>query len=150
MIGVSVDSKFSHLAWVNTPRNKGGLGGITYPLVADITKSISKDYGVLIEEGGDAGIALRGLFIINPEGVVRQITINDLPVGRDVDETLRLVRAFKFVDVHGEVCPAGWKPGQKSMKADPKGSQARIRADTAGTHAPVCTISRALGPGLSS
>jgi peroxiredoxin (alkyl hydroperoxide reductase subunit C) len=122
LVGCSIDSKFSHLAWVNTPRNKGGLGGIGFPLLADVTKSISKDYGVLIEHGDDAGIALRGLFIINPEGVLRQITVNDLPVGRSVDETLRLVKAFQFVDKHGEVCPANWTPGAATMKADPKGS----------------------------
>lgn len=122
LIGCSVDSHFSHLAWVNTPRKQGGLGGCSYPLVADLSKQIAKDYGVLVEEGPDAGVALRGLFVINPEGVLRQITINDLPVGRSVDEALRLVKAFQFVDKHGEVCPANWKPGSDSMKADPKGS----------------------------
>lgn len=122
LVGCSVDSHFSHLAWVNTPRKQGGLGGCSYPLVADLSKQIAKDYGVLVEEGPDAGVALRGLFVINPEGVLRQITINDLPVGRSVDEALRLVKAFQFVDKHGEVCPANWKPGADSMKADPKGS----------------------------
>ena len=92
------------------------------PIVSDITKQISKDYGVYVSEGPDAGVALRGLFIIDGKGTLRQITVNDLPVGRDVDETLRLVKAFQFTDQHGEVCPAGWKPGKKSMKADPKGS----------------------------
>ena len=121
---VSVDSKFSHLAWSKMPRNKGGLGGCNYPLVADITKAISKDYGVLIEEGEDAGIALRGLFIISPEGKLRQITMNDLPVGRSVDEVLRLVTAFQYTDEHGEVCPANWKPGAKTMVDDPEKSQA--------------------------
>ena len=121
---VSVDSKFSHLAWSKMPRNKGGLGGGNYPLVADITKAISKDYGVLIEEGEDAGVALRGLFIISPEGKLRQITVNDLPVGRSVDEVLRLVTAFQYTDEHGEVCPANWKPGAKTMIDDPEKSQA--------------------------
>ncbi|XP_063703314.1 peroxiredoxin-2 [Culicoides brevitarsis] len=107
VVGVSVDSHFSHLAWVNTPRKEGGLGKMEYPLLADLTKNISRDYGVLLE---DAGISLRGLFIIDPKGVVRQITINDLPVGRSVDETLRLIKAFKFTDEHGEVCPANWDP----------------------------------------
>ena len=88
VIGISTDSHFSHLAWINQPRKQGGLGGLNYPLVSDFNKSISKDYGVLIEE---AGIALRGLFIIDPTGVVRQMSINDLPVGRSVDETLRLL-----------------------------------------------------------
>lgn len=122
VIGVSVDSAFSHLAWVNQPRKQGGLGGLSYPLVSDITKSISKDYGVLIEEGENAGVALRGLFIINPEGILRQITVNDLPVGRSVDETLRLLKAFQFTDVHGEVCPANWTPGSDTIKPSPKES----------------------------
>ena len=90
-----------------------------YPLVADLSKQIARDYGVLVEEGPDAGVALRGLFVINPEGVLRQITINDLPVGRSVDEALRLVKAFQFVDKHGEVCPANWTPGEKTMNPDP-------------------------------
>lgn len=102
VVGVSVDSHFSHLAWSNTPRKQGGIGKIEYPLLADLTKKVSADYGVLLE---DAGISLRGLFIIDPNQVVRQITINDLPVGRSVDETLRLIKAFQFVDKHGEV----WK-----------------------------------------
>ena len=119
-----MDSKFSHLAWSKMPRNKGGLGGCSYPLVADITKAISKDYGVLIEEGDDAGVALRGLFIISPEGKLRQITVNDLPVGRSVDEVLRLVTAFQYTDEHGEVCPANWKPGAKTMIDDPCGRRA--------------------------
>lgn len=120
VVGVSVDSQFSHLAWNNTPTNKGGLGGCKYPLVADLTKQISRDYGVLIE---DAGISFRGLFIISPTGILRQITVNDLPVGRSVDETLRLVKAFQFTDVHGEVCPANWTPGAKTMNPDPVKSQ---------------------------
>ena len=120
VVGVSVDSQFSHLAWINTPRKQGGLGGpLNIPLVADLTKKIATDYGVLIE---DAGLSLRGLFIISDKGIIRQITINDPPVGRNVDEILRLVAAFKYVDEHGEVCPAGWKPGSDTMKADPKGS----------------------------
>jgi len=119
VVACSVDSLFSHLAWTQRPRRQGGLGPMNIPIIADITKKISMDYGVLIEE---EGIALRGLFIINPEGILRQITINDLPVGRDVDEVLRLVKAFKFTDEHGEVCPAGWRPGKKTMKADPQGS----------------------------
>jgi peroxiredoxin (alkyl hydroperoxide reductase subunit C) len=124
VLGASVDSPFSHLAWINTPRAKGGLGGLAYPLVADLTKAIAKDYEVLIEEGDDAGVALRGLFIISPTGVLRQKTVNDLPVGRSVDETLRLLKAFQFTDEHGEVCPANWTPGADTMKPDPKGSEA--------------------------
>ena len=123
VLGVSVDSHFSHLQWINTPRKQGGLGGLKYPLVSDMCKSISKDYGVLIEDGDAAGVALRGLFIINPEGVLRQITVNDLPVGRSIDETLRLLKAFKYTDVHGEVCPANWEPGSDTIKPNPKDSQ---------------------------
>jgi peroxiredoxin (alkyl hydroperoxide reductase subunit C) len=119
VVGVSVDSHFTHLAWVNTPRAKGGLGGCNYPLLSDLTKQIARDYEVLIEDGADAGVALRGLFIIGPDGTLRQKTVNDLPVGRNVDETLRLVKAFQFTDEHGEVCPANWTPGAATMKADP-------------------------------
>jgi len=116
---VSVDSQFTHLAWTKTARADGGLGATKLPLIADVNKSMATDYGVLIE---DAGVALRGLFIIDPKGILRQITINDLPVGRSVDETLRLVQAFQFTDEYGEVCPANWQKGAKTMKADPKGS----------------------------
>lgn len=119
VVGCSVDSEYSHLAWINTPREKGGLSGVKIPLVADLTKSIAKSYGVLLEEDG---VALRGMFLIDPKGNLRQITINDLPVGRNVDEALRLLDAFQFTDVHGEVCPANWQKGKQSMKADPKGS----------------------------
>jgi len=119
VVGVSTDSHFSHLAWIQQPRKQGGLGGLNYPLVSDFNKNISRDYGVLIEE---AGIALRGLFIIDPEGVVRQMSINDLPVGRSVDETLRLIKAFQFVEKHGEVCPANWQPDAPTIKPTPTDS----------------------------
>ncbi len=119
VIGISVDSHFTHLAWVNTPRKQGGLGELNYPLVSDLDKSISRDYGVLL----DAGMSLRGLFLIDPKGVIRHSTINDLPVGRNVDETLRVLKAFQFTDKHGEVCPANWDEGKDSMKADPVGSR---------------------------
>eukprot|EP00296_Roombia_truncata_P008545 JP447034.1.p2 GENE.JP447034.1~~JP447034.1.p2 ORF type:complete len:206 (+),score=100.39 JP447034.1:65-682(+) len=122
VLAASCDSKFSHWKWTQTPRLQGGLGPLDIPLIADFDKKIAKDYGVLIEEGDDAGVPLRGLFIINEKGILRQSTINDLPVGRDVDETLRLVNAFQFTDKHGEVCPAGWRPGKKTMKPDVKGS----------------------------
>ncbi|KAJ0394509.1 hypothetical protein ATCC90586_007838 [Pythium insidiosum] len=122
VLGCSTDSKFSHLAWINTPRKKGGLGEMQIPLIADYNKEIARAYNVVIEEGEDAGVALRGAFIIDREGNLRQMTVNDLPVGRNVDEILRLVEAFQFVDEHGEVCPANWKKGAKTMKADPKGS----------------------------
>lgn len=115
VIGASVDSKFSHLAWINTPRKEGGLGEMKIPIISDLTKSISRDYGVLLENDG---VALRGTFIIDPKGILRQITINDLPVGRNVDETLRLLEATQFADKHGEVCPAGWQKGGKTMIPD--------------------------------
>ncbi|XP_053945874.1 peroxiredoxin-2 [Anastrepha ludens] len=107
VVGVSVDSHFSHLMWCNSERKNGGLGGLNYPLLSDLTKKISNDYDVLLE---NEGISLRGTFIIDPNGIVRQYSINDLPVGRSVDEVLRLIKAFQFVDEHGEVCPANWHP----------------------------------------
>lgn len=125
VVAASTDSEFSHLAWINTPRKQGGLGKMNIPILADKTKDISKRYGVLKE---DEGIAFRGLFIIDGKGILRQITINDLPVGRSVDETLRLVQAFQFTDQHGEVCPANWKPGKKTMKAEPTGSKEYFEA----------------------
>ncbi|XP_028404554.1 peroxiredoxin-1-like isoform X3 [Dendronephthya gigantea] len=117
VVACSVDSHFCHLAWTSQPRKKGGLGQMDIPILSDITKQISKDYGVLLE---DQGISLRGLFIVDDKGILRQITVNDLPVGRSVDETLRLVQAFQFTDKHGEVCPAGWKPGSDTIKPDVK------------------------------
>uniref|UniRef100_A0A673WMU4 thioredoxin-dependent peroxiredoxin n=1 Tax=Salmo trutta TaxID=8032 RepID=A0A673WMU4_SALTR len=118
VVACSVDSQFTHLAWINTPRKQGGLGPMKIPLLSDLTHQISKDYGVFLE---DAGHTLRGLFIIDDKGVLRQITMNDLPVGRSVDETLRLVQAFQYTDKHGEVCPAGWKPGSDTIIPDPAG-----------------------------
>lgn len=120
VIACSTDSHFSHLAWINTPRKEGGLGKMNIPLLADKSCQISKNYGVYKE---DEGLTFRGLFIIDGNGTLRQITINDLPVGRSVDETLRLVQAFQYTDKHGEVCPAGWKPGDDTMKPDPDGSK---------------------------
>lgn len=118
VLGVSIDSVFSHLAWVQTDRKSGGLGDLNYPLVSDVTKSVSKSFGVLIP---DQGIALRGLFIIDKEGVIQHSTINNLAIGRSVDETLRTLQALQYVQENpDEVCPAGWKPGEKSMKPDPK------------------------------
>jgi peroxiredoxin 3 len=116
---VSVDSQYSHHAWVNMPRERGGLGKVSFPLIADLDKNIARSYDVLL----DAGIALRGLFLIDPKGVIRHATVNDLPVGRSVDEVVRVIEAFQFVEEHGEVCPANWKPGADSMKPDPVGSQ---------------------------
>ncbi|HHD11664.1 MAG TPA: peroxiredoxin [Deltaproteobacteria bacterium] len=118
VIGISVDSVYTHTAWRNTPRKKGGIGEITYPLVADLNKRISQSYGVLLE---DAGVALRGLFILDREGILKHITINDLPIGRNVDEVLRVIDAIQFCEEHGEVCPANWEKGKEGMKPDPKG-----------------------------
>jgi len=120
ILGVSTDSHFTHFAWVQQPRKEGGLGNMNIPLLADTAHKISRSYGVLMEE---MGIALRGLFIIDDKGILRQITINDLPVGRDVDETLRLVQAFQYTDKHGEVCPAGWRPGKATIKPGVKESK---------------------------
>jgi alkyl hydroperoxide reductase subunit AhpC len=119
VIGASVDSQYSHLAWIQTPRSKGGLGGLKYPLVADITKQVSKDYGVLL----DGGVALRGLFLIDKAGVVRHVTVNDLPIGRSVDEALRVLDALQFYEKNGEVCPADWKPGAATIKPGVKESR---------------------------
>jgi len=107
------------LAWINTPRKQGGLGGLKYPLLSDFSKEISQRYGILINDNG--GIALRGLFIIDTQQILRQITINDLSVGRSVDETLRLVKAFQYVEQDGEVCPADWneKTNPNTIKPDP-------------------------------
>lgn len=108
----STDSEYSLLAWTNVARKDGGLGKINIPLLADTNHSLSKDYGVLIEE---EGIALRGIFLIDPQGTLRQITVNDLPVGRSVDESLRLLEAFQFTEKYGEVCPANWQPGAETI-----------------------------------
>merc|ERR1711971_251145 len=117
VVACSVDSHFTQLAWTNVPRKEGGLGPLNIPLLADITHKISKDYGVYLEDNGHS---LRGLFIIDDKGVLRQITMNDLPVGRSVDETLRLLQAFQHTDKHGEVCPADWTPGKATIIPDPK------------------------------
>ncbi|GJJ13158.1 hypothetical protein Clacol_007409 [Clathrus columnatus] len=120
VLGVSTDSEYSHLAWSLQPRKQGGLGpDLKLPLLADKSMKVSRDYGVLIEE---EGIALRGLFIIDPAGILRQMSVNDLPVGRSVDETLRLLKGLQFTDKHGEVCPANWTEGGKTIKADPRTS----------------------------
>ena len=120
ILGVSVDSKYSHLAWIQTPRNQGGIGDINYPLVADLNKEIGNAFNILDDEGK----ALRGLYLIDPDGVIVHATINNLPVGRNVDETLRVLQAFQYVQSNpDEVCPANWTPGEKTMKPDPKGSK---------------------------
>lgn len=118
VIGVSIDSHFTHNAWRNTPVNAGGIGPVKYTLVADIKHSICQAYDV---EHPEAGVALRGTFLIDKNGVVRHQVVNDLPLGRDFDELLRLVDALQFTEEHGEVCPAGWNKGDKGMSASPEG-----------------------------
>lgn len=135
VVGCSVDSKFSHFAWLNTPQDNGGIEGVEYPLVADLEKTITMNYGVLAghydynEEGemifvsdkGDEAVAYRGLFLIDKEGTVRHQVVNDMPLGRNVDETLRMIDALQFFEEKGEVCPANWEKGQDGMTADAKG-----------------------------
>lgn len=118
VLSVSVDSHYTHLAWKNTPRKAGGIGQIQYPMVADLTKKIADDYGVLLPA---AGVALRGLFLIDKAGVVRHALINDLPLGRNVDEALRVLDALQFTEAHGEVCPANWRQGEEAMKPTASG-----------------------------
>lgn len=118
VVGVSVDSEYTHLTWRNTPVEHGGIGALAYPLVSDLTKQIARDYGVLVE---NAGVALRGLFLIDRDGVVRHELVNDLDIGRSVDEAIRILDALQFAEQHGQVCPANWKPGEDAMEATPEG-----------------------------
>lgn len=127
LLGASIDSHFTHLAWRNTPRNQGGLGDIQYPLVADLNKEIARSYGVLLP----GGIALRGLFLIDKAGQVRHQVVNDLPLGRSVDEALRMVQALQYFETNGEVCPANWKEGARTIKANPKDSKEFFSAEYA-------------------
>jgi len=141
VIGVSVDSHFTHLAWKNTPVNEGGIGNIKYPLVSDLSKKIAADYDVLIGNesvmddegevyhmlGGE--VALRGSFLIDKEGMVRHQVVNDLPLGRNIDEMLRMVDALQFHEEYGEVCPAGWDKSKKAMDASPEGVAAYLAAE---------------------
>lgn len=126
VIGCSVDSQFSHFAWKNTPINEGGIGQVKYPLVADLNKQIARDFDVLLNES----VALRGSFLIDADGTVRHAVVNDLPLGRNIDEMLRMIDAMLFTNEHGEVCPAGWVKGDEGMKADTEGV-----ADYLGKHA---------------
>lgn len=118
VIGCSVDSCYSHLAWVNTPKTQGGIEGVDYPIVADLNKTIARDYDVLLES---EGIAYRGLFLIDREGIVRHQTVNDLPLGRSVDEALRMLDSLIYFEQNGEVCPANWHRGKKSLKPSQEG-----------------------------
>jgi len=128
VIGVSVDSHYSHLAWRNTPRTQGGIGPVGYPLVADLNKQIARDYDVLLNDA----VALRGLFLIDKNGVVRHQVVNDLPLGRSVDEALRMVKALQFVETNGEVCPADWKEGKRTIKPSVAGSKEFFGAEYSG------------------
>ena len=117
VVGISVDSKFTHLAWKNTAIENGGIGNIQFPLVQDLDKDIAKSYGILF----NGSVALRGLFLVDPTGKIRHSVINDLPLGRNVEEALRMVDAVQFSDTHGEVCPANWKQGEEAMKPTKEG-----------------------------
>lgn len=128
VIGVSVDSHYSHLAWRNTPRSQGGIGAINYALVADLNKQIARDYDVLLNDA----VALRGLFLIDKNGIVRHQVVNDLPLGRSVDEALRMVKALQFVETNGEVCPADWNEGKRTIKPSVAGSKEFFGAEYSG------------------
>ena len=118
VIGCSIDSQFTHSAWRNTPVDAGGIGPVAYPLVADVKHEICRAYDV---EFADAGVAFRGSFLIDKDGVVQHQVVNNLPLGRNVDEMLRMIDALQFTEEHGEVCPAGWKRGEKGMRPDAEG-----------------------------
>lgn len=126
VLGVSIDSAHVHRAWRNTKVEEGGIGTIAYPLIADVNKEIARSYGVLLE----GGMALRGTFLIDRNGIVRQETVNDLPLGRSIEETLRLVDALQHNEEHGEVCPAGWNKGKPAMKDDPKGVASYLKENS--------------------
>ena len=117
VVGVSIDSHYSHLAWKNTPVDNGGIGRVRFPIVADITKKISRDYDVLVDES----VALRGTFLIDKQGIVRHQVVNDLGLGRNIDDALRMLDALQFFEQHGEVCPANWKKGEAGMKPTTEG-----------------------------
>ena len=127
VIAVSVDSHFSHLAWKQTEVNKGGIGDVQFPMVADLTKSISRDYDVLVNDS----VSFRGTFLIDKEGVVRHQIVNDLPLGRNIDEAIRMVDALAFHEEHGEVCPAGWNRGNDGMKPDAGGVASYLEKNAA-------------------
>jgi peroxiredoxin (alkyl hydroperoxide reductase subunit C) len=128
VLGVSVDSVYSHFAWRNIPRREGGIGEITFPLVSDLDKAISRSYGVLLEK---PPVALRGTFLIDQKGIVRSAMVNDLPLGRNIDETLRLLDALHQVEQYGEVCPANWHAGDDAMKATPESLKVYAQAHLA-------------------
>jgi len=124
VLGVSVDSVHAHAAWRNMPRREGGIGAVSFPLIADLDKEIARGYGVLLER---AAVALRGTFLIDRQGIVRSGLLNDLPLGRSIDETLRLLDALKHVEQYGEVCPVNWHEGERAMQATPEGLKAFVQ-----------------------
>jgi alkyl hydroperoxide reductase subunit AhpC len=126
VIGCSVDSKYTHREYALKPREDGGLAPLVIPLLSDISHEVAKDYGVYIDQGPNKGVAYRGTFIIDPNGVLRQYSINDLPVGRNVDEVIRLLQGFQFVEKYGEVCPAKWKPGEKTIVPEPDSEKTKV------------------------
>ena len=123
VVGCSIDSQFTHMEYCSKPRADGGLGKMDIPLIADVSKDVSSAYGVLVDEGDEKGVAYRATFIIDREGILRHYSINDLPVGRNVEEVLRLVKAFQYADEFGEVCPAQWQPGDATMVDDPNSNK---------------------------
>ncbi|MBA8666916.1 peroxiredoxin [Holosporaceae bacterium 'Namur'] len=125
VIGISIDSQFTHLAYRNTPTDKGGIGQVTFPLVSDLTHKIAADYDVL----SDAGVALRGTFLIDKQGIVRHQIINDLPLGRNIEEAIRMVDALQYSEKYGEVCPANWKQGKEAMKPTQEGVAAYLKTN---------------------
>lgn len=128
VIGISIDSHFTHLAWKKTAIEDGGVGDIQFPMVADLTKSIARDYDVLLNDS----VAFRGTFMIDAKGVVRHQLVNDLPLGRNVDEAIRMVDALQFTEEHGEVCPAGWQKGKSGMKATAEGVASYLKDNASG------------------
>ena len=128
ILGVSIDSHYTHLAWTNTPRDQGGIGKTAYPLISDLNRQISRDYDVM----HDGGMALRGLFLIDKSGTVRHQVVNDLPLGRSVDEALRMVKALQYVEENGEVCPANWQEGSRTINPDVEKSNEFFSAEYAG------------------
>ena len=130
LIACSVDSWFSHVAWLNTPKAQGGIQGVKYTILSDFSKTIADDYGVLVDDEsiGEFGASYRGLFLIDTEGKIRHQVVNDLPLGRSVDETLRMVDALQFNEKHGEVCPANWNKGDRAMKADRSGVESYFQS----------------------
>ena len=123
VVGCSVDSQFVHMEYCLKPRKKGGLGEMDIPMIADVSHKIAMNYGCYVDSGKDEGVTLRSTYIIDKEGIIRHISHNDLPVGRNTEEYMRLVQAFQFVDEHGEVCPAKWKPGKKTIVPTTKGDK---------------------------